>query len=124
MIPWEQISDLSRRAAELKLTGDYVGMLPLCEEIAQLLENGGADVTRVADALNYLGALNLRLKRYANSEKYARRSVSYYEEHGGTNCEHLAGYVQLLAMILAFQGRFDEAIPYAEKAVAEYSVFH
>jgi tetratricopeptide (TPR) repeat protein len=124
MIPWEQINDLSRRRGELKLTRDFVGMLPLCEKEAQLLEESGADARSVADAINYLAALNLRLERYSVAENYARRSVSYYEEHGGTDHEVLATYLSLLSWTLAFQGRFDEAIPFAEKAVAEFSVFH
>lgn len=124
MIPWERVNDLSRRAGELKLARDFTGMLPLREEIASILEEAGADPKRVANALNYLAALNLQLKRYSVAETYARRSVFYYEEHGAEDREALATYVQLLAWILAFQGRYEEAIPCAERAIAEYSVFH
>ncbi|MCA8988137.1 MAG: tetratricopeptide repeat protein [Planctomycetaceae bacterium] len=124
MTPWERVNELTRRAGELKLARDFTGMLPLREEIASILEEAEADSKRVADALNYLAALNLQLERYSVAETYARRSVVYYEEHGAENREALATYVHLLAMILAFQGRYEEAIPYAERAITEYSVFH
>lgn len=124
MIPWERINDLERRAGDLKLARDFIGMLPLREEVARILGESGADARRVAGALNYLAALNLQLKRYPIAEIYARQSISYYEEHDGKNREALATYIQLLAWTLAFQGRIDEAIPFAEKAIAEYSVFH
>lgn len=123
-IPWEHLNDLHSRAHELKLKRDFVGMLPIREEIARVLEEARAGAKQVGNALNYLGALNLQLKRYAVAETYARRSISYFQEHGGQDHEVLATYIQLLAWILAFDGRFADAIPLAEKAIIEYSVFH
>lgn len=123
-IRWDEISELHRRAAECKRWRDFAGVISLREEISRILEEDGASVKALASSWNYLAAGNLALKRYAEAEHYARKSVSYYEGHDGSCRETLATYLGLLARILACQRKFDEAVMVGERAVTEYSVFH
>ena len=116
--------DVCRQVGKLRNATHYRRALRQCEEQARFLEEGGTGARRLADAWSYLAALNLRLARHAAAEQYTRRAISVYEGRDGTNRQALATYYQLLSMVLAFGGRTDEAIPYAQRALTEFSTVY
>lgn len=124
MIPWNKINELNRRSSELKLQGDFAGMLPLREEAAELLERHGAEKKQLANCWNYIAYINLQIGDLAAAEGAARRSLYLYQEHSSEKSEQLATYLWLLAMVLEKRARFAEALPHAEEALRLFARFH
>jgi tetratricopeptide (TPR) repeat protein len=124
MIPWERIRELHRLSHELKLKGNLAAMLPLCQEVTQLLEKHGADAKKIASSWNYLAYVNLQIGDFGAAEQAARRSLSYYLEHSTERDELLATYFWMLSMVLEKQCRFTEALPHAEEALDLFARLH
>jgi tetratricopeptide (TPR) repeat protein len=124
MIPWNKINELHRRSAELKLEGDFAGMLPLREEAAELLERNGAGKKQLANCWNYIAYINLQIGDLPAAEGAARRSLSLYREHTSEKTEQLATYLWLLAVVLEKRARFAEALPYAEESLSLFARIH
>ena len=124
VIPWNKINELHRRSGELKLLGDFAGMLPLREEAAELLERHGAGKLQLANCWNYIAYINLQIGDLPAAEGAARRSIYLYQEHSAEKTEQLATYLWLLAMVLEKRARFAEALPYAEESVSLFARFH
>jgi len=125
MTPVERrINELSSRRSELKHVRDYRGAIPLQLEIIELLEGSAAPRQRLANAHNYASALYLKCTLYSTAEWHARRALSLWCGETPHAAETRGCYNLVLAHILAAQYRFEEALPYGERAVEDYSVFH
>lgn len=124
MIPWDRINDLSRRSSELKEKGDFKAMLPLRQEIVRLLGENGADAKRVASGWNYIAYVNLQIGDPVAGEQAARRALSIYLEHFVSKDESLATHLWMISMTLEKQGRFTEALPYAEESTSLFAELH
>lgn len=117
MIPWKEITLLKNQAADFKVQGNFLGVLPLREKVARLFEENGGSAKDIANSWNYVAYVNRQLKDFPAAERTARHSLSYYLEHFPGKDELLATYLDMLTVILRDQNRFAEALPHMEEAV-------
>lgn len=119
-----RIGALSMRRSDLKAAKDYQGAIPPQLEIIELLEKHGGHRKELASAHNYASGLYLLCSLYPAAEHHAR--LALYLSSGETvkDLKSRGCYHRVLAQILAAQHRFEEALPYAENAVRDYSAFH
>ena len=120
----QRINELSWRRSELKQARDYRGAIPLQLEIIELMEESALPRERLATQHNYASVLYLHCALYSVAEWHARRALSLSSEETPRDLESRGCYNWVLAQILAAQYRFEEALPYCENAVRDYSVFH
>ena len=119
-----RISELSSRRSSLKAAKDYRGAIPLQLEIIELLEEHAGLRRDLASAHNYASSLYLFLSYFNAAEHHARLALSLACDETVKDLEVRGCYNRVLAQILAAQYRFEEALPFAENAVRDYSVFH
>ena len=118
-----QENNLRSQAHDLKLARDYEGLLIIRERILHDLERDGTDIGGMANALNNLAALNLRLGRLNSAEGYARRAIALLEHAElAQRIESLATNHHLLSYILSAQGRFEDALVEGQLAVEMFGM--
>ncbi len=108
----------------LKAAKDYKGAIPLQLEIIDLLEEHAGIQQELANAHNYASSLYLFCALFHAAEHHARVALSLASGETVKDLEARGCYNRVLAQILAAQYRFEEALPFAEDAVRDYSAFH
>src|SRR5262249_28684220 len=81
-------------------------------------------VRNLSNAWNYLSHLYHQLRVHNQAEFAAKKALEVYAAEPAPIAETLGTYQFKLALILASQGRFAEAIPIAEAGIRNFSVFH
>jgi tetratricopeptide (TPR) repeat protein len=119
----DRLNELHRQRGDLKLQGRVREMIPVQLGIVAEAEKTGR-VRDLADAWNYLSALYHQVREYDEAERAARKALEVYAGDPAPSAERWGGYQFKLARILAAQGRFAEAVPFAEAGVRGYGVFH
>ncbi len=119
-----RIRELSARRSELKAAKDFRAAIPLQLEIIELLEEHSGVQRDLANAHNYASSLYLFCALFHAAERHARLALSLSCDETVKDFEARGCYNRVLAQILAAQYRFEEALPFAENAVRDYSVFH
>ncbi|WP_189301553.1 ATP-binding protein [Streptomyces albospinus] len=94
------------------LQGDTVGALGALQECREEAERTG-NATAAAYALHRTGCLALVCDDMPRAETLLRRALARYREIGELNSNVLMGQVEL-AMVVAFQGRLDDAVRLCE----------
>lgn len=90
-------------------------MLSLWQQIVELLNSTNGPNKELATAWNYIAYINKELNDLSAAEEAARRSLDLYVLNNGDHDVVAATYMGMLASILAKQGRYDEALPLAER---------
>ncbi|HZN65261.1 MAG TPA: tetratricopeptide repeat protein [Tepidisphaeraceae bacterium] len=119
----DRFNELHRQRGDLDLQGRVREMIPVQLGIVAETEKTGR-VRDLANAWNYLSALYHRVREYDRAEQAARKALEVYAGDPSPSAESLGCYQFKLAQILAAQGRFAEAVAFAEAGVRSYGVFH
>jgi len=119
-----RIGELSAQRSNLKAEKDYKGAIPLQLEIIELLQEHAGLQPELANAHNYASSLYLFCALLHAAEHHARAALSLSSGETVKDLEARGCYNRILAQILAAQYRFEEALPFAENAVRDYSAFH
>lgn len=86
--------------------------------LAAYSDTYGPEHTYTGWAHNNLGMTELRLGNLPAAREHMERSVGIVSAAEGADYPHLANPLRNLAWILGEEGRSDEAIPHAERALA------
>lgn len=119
----KKIDDLKFRCSELHRRKDTAGAIALQLDVIRLLEQHRASAREQANGHNYLSMLYMKTGELAKAELHARQAVDL--DQGDQTLRDLdatASYSMVLARILALQGRFSEAVPFAEAAIKEWTI--
>ena len=119
-----RIGELSARRADLKAAKNYTGAIPLQLAIIELLDDHSGLQADLANAHNYVSGLYLFCALFHAAEHHARAALTLSSGATVKDLEARGCYNRVLAQILAAQYRFEEALPFAEDAVRDYSAFH
>jgi hypothetical protein len=119
-----RMNELSLRRSELKRARDYRGAIPFQLEIIELIQEDATPRWNLANAHNYASVLYFLCALYTSAEWHAHRALSLADGETSKGVEARGAYNWVLARILAAQYRFEEALPYGEAAVRDYSEFH
>ena len=96
--------------------GSYDVALNLFNEVLQVrTEKYGANSVKVANILNYLGAIQIQLGLYNNAITYCEKALPIYEDAGDQELRRLASVHQNLAICYSSLGDIEKAITYYEK---------
>ncbi len=112
----------SRRSA-LKLQGRFAEAIPIQQQILEFAQQTG-HVVDVSNAWNMLSHLFQQNGQLAEAEEAARHALTTYANGIQPQVETLATYEMKLAMILAEQRRYKEAVHFGELALEHFSPFH
>lgn len=118
------LQEMVRKATQLKLTGDYAGALSLRLELEQLHDKSNVSVEKRTANLNLIAFLAVHSGKLVEAERAARKCLGLYRPVTDAHNEKLSTYINMLACILAEEGRFEEAIANAEEAVVIFSDNH
>lgn len=119
----DALDQLRRRRGELKAQGRFKEAIPVQRELLEVLQRSGniRDISNAWNMLSHLYHLNHEL---IAAESAARNALSIYAIETHPRLETLATYEMKLAIILADQRRFAEAVSNAQSAIEHFSDFH
>jgi hypothetical protein len=118
-----KIQALRERSWEEESQGHFEVAITLSNEMLGLLGNSRTDLKLAALQLERVARMHLRLNQPIEAESAARKSLDVYLRNrerleGKWNPEgdtYLADFRMMLALSLAYQKRYAEAMPYAEQ---------
>ena len=116
-------NELHSRRSALKRQGRVAEAIPIQQQILKLAQQTGR-VLDVSNAWNMLSHLFQQNGQLAEAEQAARHALTNYANGTQPQMETLATYEMKLAMILAEQRRYSEAVHFGELALAHFLVFH
>ncbi len=116
--------DLKDREAELNEkgvnaynNGSYDVAFNLLNEVLLIrIKNYGKNSVKVANILNYLGAIEIQLGLYNNAINYCEQALPIYENAEPQDPRRLASVHQNLAICFSSLGDIEKATSYYEKA--------
>ena len=117
------VNELHSRRSDLKHEGRFAEAIPIQQEILKHAQQSRR-VLDVSNAWNLLSHLLQANGQLSEAEEAARQALSTYANESLPRLETLATYEMKLALILAEQGRFEEAVPVGELAIKHFSDFH
>eukprot|EP00456_Euglypha_rotunda_P062005 TRINITY_DN51_c3_g2_i2.p1 TRINITY_DN51_c3_g2~~TRINITY_DN51_c3_g2_i2.p1 ORF type:complete len:196 (+),score=21.60 TRINITY_DN51_c3_g2_i2:201-788(+) len=122
-VEMDALNQLYRRRGDLKAEGRFEEAIPVQREIVEALQQSGhiCDLSNAWNMLSHLYQLNHQL---IEAEAAARKAISTYAIETKPRLERLASYEMKLAIILADQRYFAEAVRYGQSAVAHFSHLH
>ncbi len=123
MTTGQKIQELRARSWEEESQGHYETGISLSHELLGLVGESSADLKLAALQWERVALMYLKLKRPVEAEAAARKSLETYlrnrsmlegkwDPEGDT---YLADFRMALALSLAYQKRYAEAMPYAEQ---------
>lgn len=116
-------NELHRLRSDLKLQGRFAEAIPIQQKILEFAQQTGR-LLDVCHAWNMLSHLLQKNGQLRDAEAAARQALSIYANESPPRSETLATYEMKLAMILAEQCRFEEAIRFGQRAIEHFSDFH
>jgi hypothetical protein len=119
-----RLNELCLRRSELKHAKRFQEAMLLQVQIIELLEAEGVPKNELAVAHNMASVLCLGCKSYSDAELHARRALSLHEGNSLKDHEARGAYNLVMARILASRFEFQDAVPFGETSIAEYSHFH
>jgi hypothetical protein len=118
-------AQLREQAIRLNLENDRAGALRLRLELELRLNELGATVVEQTSNLSWIAFFAVCTGNLGEAERAARRCVDLYRPQArGDRDERWATYLMMLADILAEREKFEDAVPYAEAAVAIFAANH
>lgn len=117
------VNELHSMRSDLKLQGRFAEAIPIQQQILEHAQQSGR-VLDVSNAWNMLSHLLQQNGQLSEAEAAARQALSTYGNELLPRLETLATYEMKLALILAEQRRFEEAVPFGELAIEHFSDFH
>lgn len=117
-------AQLREQAIRLNLEGDRAGALRLRLELEQRLQELGATVGEQTSNFNWIAFFAVCTGDLGEAERAAKECVELYRPRAGDRDEKWATYLMMLADILAERGKFEDAVPHAEAAVAIFAANH
>lgn len=119
----DRIHSLELDARKLKSARNYSQALELRLQAESIYDSGLGASADAAMNLNSCTYLALCVENYSEAERLARKCLKVYQPKGEHD-EHLATYLFMLGAVLAERAKFDEAVPYCEKAIAIFAHNH
>lgn len=119
----ETIEDLRKESLEAESQGNYEGAIALSHKLISLVENDRLHLRMTAFHWELVARMHLRLREPVKAEKAAKSSIETYLRYrkltGGNwtperDC-YLADFRMTLALSLAYQKRYTEALDCAEQ---------
>lgn len=115
----ERISDLNRRANELRGNGQFEHGIEVAQmALAQEEKAFGVGHLLTADTIEDLAILHMFTGRYAEAESLYMKALEIKEQALGIEHPSLADSLIGLAVLFTYQGRYAEAEPLHRKALA------
>lgn len=123
MTTGETIEHLQKRILKEESQGNFREVLALSHEIIGLLGDSRSHLRKAAFQWDLVARMHLHLKTYAEAEVAARKCLEAYLRYRKAVGEdwdperdcYFADFRMTLALSLAYQKRFAEAVSYAEK---------
>jgi len=119
----ETIEDLRERSLEAESQKNYEGAIALSHELISLLGDDRLHLRMAAFQWELMARMYLHLNEFLKAEMAAKNSLEIYVHYrkavGGNwdperDC-YFADFRMTLALSLAYQKRYAEAMPYAEQ---------
>lgn len=122
MTTGQKIEYLRKKSAEEDIRGNYEAGIELSHELIALLDDSRVHQRLAAFQWELIARMLLRTNRHAEAEKAARKGLDgylhYKADNSGWDPErdcYLADFRMTLALSLAYQKRYAEAMLYAEQ---------
>lgn len=119
----EEREALLAEGQKLKYAFRLAEALEVFLRLEKIQEESEPDVGRRALHLNRIASVALRLHRYPEAERAARKCVEIHLAAGLPIDTRYATYLGMLAGVLAERGKLDEAVPFQRESNAIHERF-
>lgn len=116
-------NELHRERSDLKSQGRFDEAILIQQQILKIALRRGF-VQDIANGWNMLSHLQQQSGQLVEAEQSASKALDVYGDETTPRLETLATYEMKLAMILANQQRFAEAVRHGQLALQHFSEFH
>lgn len=116
-------NELRRERSDLKNQGRLDEAIPIQEQILKIVQRRGC-VQDIANGWKMLSHLQQQSGQLVEAEQSARKALYVYDNETTPRLETLATFEMKLAMILANQQRFADAVRHGQLALQHFSEFH